>query len=1302
MGSTTSWYNSFLNNTVIPLSNQRLNLAKSIGYALSVARIDFKELPHESAFDISIFFFDPVTKSFFGNQYISEVKRGSGTDYLHFHETVFFSGSQQPDKVVIVIELVKRERKAWVCGFTVIPLISKSYALTDFSATSSRDFPWRRYQFFKGSCKILMNCDGPLEDNKSLVKLNTFINCVVQTHQKLNDYLQYLPDYYLVAPKQKVPGFVSPQDGFQLANPEPQELRTAILDNVEILYTTAHIEGNILELLNKERCFCMNKSPSDASVKPLSVIDRRIRVGIHNSITFVEEPLKFDLSSGSGPLTARQSKGSRNFHVGVYSVNNTIKLSKLFEDDKCALIFMLEYQIGVRRASNISTDTQWVLVCWNAWCPFNNGTFKETDTITLPMVGGPRPNPLDVLCFKHLSKIRMKDENVLGGENSQIRIRFNYAMIDETSHLSPISSRVTTPKLLARRRKEENIVLSSDSEEELSQIPKKSTVLAPEKSPKQQRKLISEAARPAAYEEEDRAISPEFDSILKPESIVKRKEILLEADEFADHPVYLPGSPRTSSISRAVRSYLSKAKFPQILDRHGKALRVVDMGSLPDVNMNLEYNTRLDTHEIVLQFLAIMPISNNIYNFSNSGFKYFFTFQFYRFNQISTEVLSAHPAQEFKKGDPLLLRRVDENGAVIGNTDGLMIRFVVDRQSAFNQRDFANFLLKSSLFIDVWDAESLMHLGLCTVPLKGLLRHGNDGIQTDVQCNVMESGVPLTQATVTSILYLRMGNVGHPALNQFDILNSHNKLVVSSFRLPRLSISTKEQKAKVKPLESIHETALQRLFTAQKIDIKQREQDIFGDQNLFLLENWEQLKQKTELKSNVKLRKFLFKEELEAYKKMRSENKALKLLKTIFESITQRKSISIRKGEVQFFEFSLKNTFAQPINCVIDVNSKRLQVVTQKDEMIYVTNKLGIRLEKDLANRNEKGEFSLYLKAMETVTLPFKVDCFELNEMENAHSFEVKAIFKNAENGEPISILELTCHKFNTIVSQTFRWFLEENQKFSKVIRLPTPVRIQSLRCTDPNVLCLLRNNPTSGQEVLLSGFSSESPFCLEFQIYLFRDVFHSDLALTLCVTVHSLKRFNVQAIQGQASRIPLCLGDQVELSNSMLRLFSSSKALEIKPSDSIFIDEMTSKALRAIIRPNFRDRRAVIVTAVDSNLRKLITGWIFYIYVTKPNIVKTFRVEIPLILDQEILKKVPIDNQYPTTKSFRVHTSNEKILYIPDDFIEIEAHSSKNINVLFKPATSGRPFTVNELLFIENAQNGCQEEAYALEILYQ
>lgn len=73
------------------------------------------------------------------------------------------------------------------------------------------------------------------------------------------------------------------------------------------------------------------------------------------------------------------------------------------------------------------------------------------------------------------------------------------------------------------------------------------------------------------------------------------------------------------------------------------------------------------------------------------------------------------------------------------------------------------------------------------------------------------------------------------------------------------------------------------------------------------------------------MKRFIFQEELEAYKLVRNEGKASKLLKAVFKAITVQHTIQPEFGQVEFFEFILHNTYAQQINCVLDVNDQRLR-----------------------------------------------------------------------------------------------------------------------------------------------------------------------------------------------------------------------------------------------------------------------------------------------------------------------------------------------------------------------------------------
>lgn len=114
----------------------------------------------------------------------------------------------------------------------------------------------------------------------------------------------------------------------------------------------------------------------------------------------------------------------------------------------------------------------------------------------------------------------------------------------------------------------------------------------------------------------------------------------------------------------------------------------------------------------------------------------------------------------------------------------------------------------------------------------------------------------------------------------------------------------------------------------------------------------------------------------------------------MFKSITTNYSIFAKAGQTEFFEYSLKNTFAEPIICLIDINDNRLRfkfnilrflkvismfsVIKNADEWKFYKDAKRIKspVERDLFHSEDSGMLSLYLNALETVNIPFKYDPF--------------------------------------------------------------------------------------------------------------------------------------------------------------------------------------------------------------------------------------------------------------------------------------------------------------------------------------
>jgi hypothetical protein len=50
-----------------------------------------------------------------------------------------------------------------------------------------------------------------------------------------------------------------------------------------------------------------------------------------------------------------------------------------------------------------------------------------------------------------------------------------------------------------------------------------------------------------------------------------------------------------------------------------------------------------------------------------------------------------------------------------------------------------HYLAHQSMFVDVWDADSLHLIGTCTLQLKDLLRHGKEAVQSTHELHVLST-----------------------------------------------------------------------------------------------------------------------------------------------------------------------------------------------------------------------------------------------------------------------------------------------------------------------------------------------------------------------------------------------------------------------------------------------------------------------------------------------------------------------------------------------------------------------------------
>ncbi|PAV79162.1 hypothetical protein WR25_10383 [Diploscapter pachys] len=285
---------------------------------------------------------------------------------------------------------------------------------------------------------------------------------------------------------------------------------------------------------------------------------------------------------------------------------------------------------------------------------------------------------------------------------------------------------------------------------------------------------------------------------------------------------------------------------------------------------------------------------------------------------------------------------------------------------------------------------------------------------------------------------------------------------------------------RAKTLNHNQDSALQRFLQAQRIDVQQTYERIFNEENHSRIREWEKLKQtlpKTSRKESFK--RFIFEEELEAYRKLRRENKAVKLLEAVFKGITLHHRIHPSLGECVFFEFILHNSYPEPINCIIEIDEPALSVVTDKDtwEFFKRANQIATPMEKNLFNitNQENGDpkIEVFLKPNEHLHIPFLYDDLKYVQKEEGAVQDTKVIFRRWDNQDVISILALTIEHRPYCLDASYRFFWHRETNFERTMAVENlKQRVGAVRCTDPTVKVQIRNVGVE-QQLSLSAISN-------------------------------------------------------------------------------------------------------------------------------------------------------------------------------------------------------------------------------------
>nr|XP_044625488.1 nephrocystin-4 isoform X5 [Equus asinus] len=1290
------WHGIFDQNVLVPPHPQRARqpLRESTAFQCVLKWLDgplikqgVLEVLSEVGCHLRVSLFDVTYRHFFGRTLKTTVRPAEQLSRqpsrIVFNEPLYFHTSLNHPNIVAVVEVVTEGRKrdgtlqALSCGFGILRIFSSK---PESPTSASQD---KRLRLYHGTPRALLHprLQDPIEQNKHLTLIESCsLQYTLRPHPLLEPAFHLLPENLLVSGLQQIPGLLPAhgETGDALRKPRLQKSVTWYLDDLFFtLYPSLEkFEEELLELLISDH-FQEGASPQDGGT--LEILERRLCVGVHNGLGFVQRPQVVVLLPEMEVALTRSASFSRK--VGSSSkassgnqalvLRSRLRLPEMVCHPAFAIVFQLEYVFNspsgvdgnAASLTSLSSLACMHLVRWAIWNPLLEAS---SGRVTLPLQGGIQPNPSHCLVYK-VPPASMSSEEVKQVESGTVQ--FQYSLSPE-GLLDTSTGHDSGPKAEQRPSRKPSTSPSSPP------VPLPQALTTPQDSPVGPGLSLSQlAASPQPQAQRRSATRSSSQRLGSEPSLAQAQELPLqgrishlEADlsqtssvlamsvaeqlrELPFTPVHAPvivGAQTRSSGSKPSRAslvLLQSSGFPEILDANKQPAEAVNPADPVKFNPQKEESDCLQSNEIVLQFLAFSRVSQGRWGLPWPK-TVRFTFQFYRFPPTTTPRLQLVELDGTGKTSlgPLshLLVLIEKDGSYDAGSPGFQLKYLVDPGflKPGEQRWFTHYLAVQTLQIDVWDGDSLLLVGSAAVQMKHLLRQGRPAVQVSHELEVVAteyeqdtmvvsgdvtgfgSVKPIgVHTVVTGRLHLTLANVGRlceQRVRDCSLLPPSRSRVISNDGASRFEGGSLLMRGGPRPVKNV--------VQAQKLA------DV-----------------------DTELAALLFTHTQQGHKGPRGAGRE-------GDAVRRRKLERMRSVRLQ--------------ESGAELGGPRTSVAASAEL------------------RSEKGADAE--SPLKSSTMPTK---------------HAKVLFR-ASGGKPIAVLCLTVEPQPHVVDQVFRFYHPELTFLKKAIRLPPwhtlpgapvgrpgedpPIHV---RCSDPNVVCETQDvGPGEPRDVFLKVASGPSPESKDFFVTIYADRWLATPIQIWQVHLHSLQRVDVSCVTGQRTRLSLVLRGTQAVRN--VRAFTSHpQELTTDPKGVFVLPPHGVQDLHVSVRPCRAGSRFVHLNLVDVDYHQLVASWLVCLSCRTPLISKAFEITLAAGDGKGANKRITYTNPYPSRRTYHLHSDHPELLQFKEDSFQVAGGETYTIGLRFAP--SQRTGEEEVLIYINDHEDK-NEETFCVKVMYQ
>ncbi|XP_019367155.1 PREDICTED: nephrocystin-4 isoform X1 [Gavialis gangeticus] len=1075
----SEWERVFVQNLTVPPHSQRRRQVRreSTAFQCVLKYIEgtlIKQRALEGLagveYQLRMTLFDITYRHFFGRTWKSSTRPlkdfPGQPPRASFNETVYFHTSLNHPGIIIVVEVVATARKQdgthqdLSCGFGIMHLFNAKSEPTDVAVKG------KGLKLYHGTPRALLHplLQDPIEKNKHMTVMeNSHLQCTLKLHPPLEAAYHLFPENLLMSGLQRIPGLLPAQGDTNDLFWKPQLMKsvTWYLDKLCIhLYPSLEkFEEELLDSLNNNHLL---KDNSMLIGNVVAIQERRLHVGVHNGLCFVQTPQVAVLVPEAEVIRGRSNKkqgSSAKFSAmgQALVLRSRIHLTEMVRHPAFGIFFQLEYVFCVpggadsKALSTTSLNKAAYMhsIRWAVWNPLLDSDSSE---VILPLHGSTLHNPAHVLVYK-TPPTSMSSEEVKQVESGTIQFCVS---TNSEEHLG------ASPNTLSHVR-EELFCSKKPSIPSLRSVPSPQIMASTQASTQGPGLSISQLSvsphhvtKPPLQRPSGSLLPPSpgrgqhrrtqeqmhgsgsithLEADLSCGSLAQESLASDQLQELPFMPVHVPiiamgaqASSSTTALTRASLARLHAAGFPEILDCNKEPAEVLDPAAPVNFDPQREEADFLQSNEIVLQFLAFSrtPQAGTEVTWPKTVY---FTFQFYRFSQVTTprlQLVKMDLADSTSSApSSYILVPINKEGMLDSGTSGLQLNYLVDPAflKAGEQRWFLRYLANHTLQIDIWDGDSLLLIGSVAVRLKHLLRQGRTAVQVHHELEVISteyeqdttvmSGDVLRHGSVKPIgvhavvkgrLHLCLANVGHlceQRLKQLNSLPPPRSRIVSShdgtsgfhggslFSFSACGAKNVSQAQKLADVDSelaamlfsrLREVSIAFQHTTREASAIRRrklERMVMVRQ----LESQEDLSRRQAALMGQHEQRIQHSRDLQIIDAYRERIKAESISNMLNQAITTKYILYATLGTAEFFEFALKNPYSVQHTVTIEIDHPELSVIVDTREWRHFKEltKTVTPIEEDMFHLGDNARPQVYLRPKETVHIPFKYQTFSID-----------------------------------------------------------------------------------------------------------------------------------------------------------------------------------------------------------------------------------------------------------------------------------------------------------------------------------